>query len=321
MSPTFMRWLSQAPWPSIAVEIAADRVTAVEVRTRSGGATVRSHAIETLSPGLVKPSLTSSNIADVARVSRTVVTAISRMAGRHQHVGLVLPDAAAKVSLIRFDAVPDRAEDLRELIAWQLRKSVPFDVADAQLSYSPGARLTGGGREFAVVIARRDVVAEYEAVCTQAGVKPGVVDVASLNLINLVLAGSPRAGTDGDWLLVHVEPDYTTIAIVRAGALVFYRNSLTPTESDLADFVHQTAMYYEDRLEGAGFGRVILAGAGDDSRGADALRDALSARIHHEVEAIDPRAAATLKGRRHIDQATLDAIASPTGLLVRRRAA
>lgn len=316
-----MRWLSEPPWPAVAVEIAADRVTAVEVRGRSAGATVKAYATAELASGLVAPSLTSSNVSDVARVSRSLGTVLAQMAGRHQHVGLVLPDAAAKVSLIRFDTVPARAEDLRELLAWQLRKSVPFRIDDAQLSYSPGAQLAGGGREFVVVIARRDIVEEYESVCLQAGVKPGVVDVASLNLINLVLAGPSGADPDGDWLLVHVARGYTTIAIIRAGALVFYRNALTQGESDLTDVVHQTAMYYEDRLEGRGFGRVVLAGAGEDGRGADALRDALSARIHRDVEAIDPGAVARVKGRRRLDQTTLDSIASSTGLLVRRQAA
>ena len=32
--------------------------------------------------------------------------------------------------------------------------------------------------------------------------------------------------------------------------------------------VHQTAMYYEDRLSGAGFSRVVLAGAGTPAQGS-----------------------------------------------------
>ena len=48
--------------------------------------------------------------------------------------------------------------------------------------------------------------------------------------------------------------------------LVFFRNRAADGEAGLADMVHQTAMYYEDRLSGAGFrprgaGRRRLTGA------------------------------------------------------------
>ena len=52
------------------------------------------------------------------------------------------------------------------------------------------------------------------------------------------------------------------MAILRGDSLVFFRNRIADGEAGLADMVHQTAMYYEDRLERAGFSRVVLAGGG-----------------------------------------------------------
>ena len=55
--------------------------------------------------------------------------------------------------------------------------------------------------------------------------------------------------------------------------------------------VHQTAMYYEDRLSGAGFRRVLLAvpvsGRGQD---ADYLRRELEQRLGTKVDAVIPAA-------------------------------
>ncbi len=317
--------LLATPWPTVAIEIAPRRVTVAALRSRVGQTLVRAHATEPLPEGVIRPSLTATNVIDTSRVGQALTTALQSIGGRQRQVGLVVPDSAAKVSLVRFETVPAREEDLRELIGWQVRKSAPFKIEDAQISYTPGAPQPGGGREYVVVLARRDVIEEYENVCTNAGVRAGVVDLATFNLINLVIAGNAgnagrHAVASGDWLLVHVEADYSTVAIVRGESLVFYRNAAAQGERDLANFVHQTTMYYEDRLGGKGFGRVILAGAEQDNEDAGALHQAVADRVGREVETINPASVATLKNRRRIDPSTLEALASPVGLLVRRRA-
>src|SRR5262249_58459609 len=114
--------------------------------------------------------------------------------------------------------------------------------------------------------ARVDIVDSYMRACAEAGAEAGVVDLASLNLINAALAAGLEAS--GDMLLVHVAPDYATLAIVRDKHLIFFRMRQLDADADLADLVHQTAMYYEDRLYGAKFSRVVLSGA--SGRGADA---------------------------------------------------
>ena len=105
----------------------------------------------------------------------------------------MLPDTVAKVSLVRFEKVPAKAQDLDQLIRWQVRKAAPFRIEDAQVSWVPGVALAGGGREFVVTVARRDIDREYERACEAAGVHAGLVDLASFNLINAVLAGDAGA--------------------------------------------------------------------------------------------------------------------------------
>jgi Tfp pilus assembly PilM family ATPase len=233
----------------------------------------------------------------------------------------VLPDSAAKVSLIRFEQVPARGQDLEQLVRWQVRKTAPFRIEDAQVSFAPGMALPGGGREFIVALARRDIIEEYERACTAAGAHAGLVDLATFNIINATLAAG--AATAGDTLLVHVASSYTTLSIVRGADLIFYRNRSADEEGSLADLVHQTAMYYEDRLSGSGFSRVLLAGAALSLSHTDAddLRRSLEERLNTRVEGVDPRAAAALTDRIGAGPALLDALTPLVGLLVRERAA
>lgn len=263
----------------------------------------------------------TTNIADSKAVSAALGRVFDRMSIRPKRVALAIPDGVAKVSLLRFEKVPNRAHDLDELIRWQVRKAAPFSVEDAQLTYMQGQKAPDGSTEFVVVMARKDLVREYEAVCEGAGAQAGVVDLATFNVINSVLASSEPPADD--WLLVHVSQEDATMAILRGQHLVFFRNRTADGEAGLADMVHQTAMYYEDRLSGAGFRRVILAGAGSPESGQDAdyLRRELEQRLGTKVDAVDPRSAATLMDRIAANTELLDALAPLVGLLARERAA
>jgi type IV pilus assembly protein PilM len=297
--------------PSVAVEIASTRVTALRL-TAGSPATIAGFAGEPLPAGAVVPSLGALNLIDPGAVA-TSVSRVLQTVGGARHVALVIPDSAAKVSLIRFEQVP-RGPDLEAMLRWQVRKSVPFRVEDAQLTWAEGQPLDGGGREFVVAMARRDVVAQYEAAVAAAGAHAGLVDLASFNLVNLLASG------DGDVLLVHMGADYVTLCIVRAGRIIFYRHRGADGEDSLADLVHQTAMYYEDRLSGRGFSRVVLAGASqgpEGANGADRARRELEERLRVRVEPASFGRAATLTDRISARAALVDELAPLVGILAR----
>jgi Tfp pilus assembly PilM family ATPase len=244
--------------------------------------------------------------------------------GNPRRVGLVIPDLVAKVSLVRFEHVPARTSDLDQLVRWQVRKTAPFPIEDAQVSYVPGIK-AADGQEFVVSLARRSVVEEYEGLCADAGAHAGIVDLATFNVINAALAATPPASTDSDWLLVNVAADYASIAILRGRHLIFFRNRGTEGEGTLADVVHQTSMYYEDRLQGAGFARAFLTGAtGANARqnaDAEELRRSLQERLQRPIETVDASRAAALTDRISASPALLDTLAPLVGLLVRGREA
>jgi Tfp pilus assembly PilM family ATPase len=313
--------LRDAAPPAAAVALSAERVTAAVVERRGGRAAVAAHAMVPLPPGALVPSLTTANLADRAAVGRAVRQALEQI-GRPRRVGLVVPDPVAKVSLVKFQQVPSRTQDLEQLVRWQVRKAAPFPVEDAQISFVPGAR-GADGQEFVVSLARREVVAEYEGLCLDADAHPGIVDLSTFNVINAVLGGS--GAPEGDWLLVNVAPDWASMAILRGADLMFFRNRGAEGEGTLADLVHQTAMYYEDRLSGSGFERVMLCGGasagGTQGPDAGALRGSLEDRLKTKVDAVDPRAAAALTDRVDAPAALLDALAPLVGFLVRDREA
>ncbi len=309
------------PWP---LEIAAHQASAASIEYRSGTAVVSTHATELMPPGALVPSLTAANVHNRQAVIDVIGRVLERT-GRPRRIGLIVPDLVAKVSFVRFEQPPSRAADLEQLVRWQVRKTAPFAVDEAQVSFVPGLK-AADGQEFVVSLARRAIVEEYESICAEAGAHAGVVDLATFNVINAVLASAPpvaASGADSDWLLVNIAPDYASIAILRGKHLIFFRNRVADEEGTLPDLVHQAAMYYEDRLSGGGFARVFLTGAaGAGPRhavDAEQVRRSLQERLGTVVENVDPRLAATLTDRISAGPALLDTLTPLVGLLLRGR--
>ena len=312
-------WLASPP-PSTAIEIASRRVTGVSLSDSGRTRVITSYASEVLPPGAVDPTLNAPNVQDAGALAAAVKAVVGRVTPRGRRVALVLPDTVAKVSLVRFEKVPQKAQDLDQLIRWQVRKAAPFRIEDAQVSWQAGTEPAGGGREFVVTTARRDIVQAYERACEAAGVHAGIVDIATPNVINAVLA-TADIPADADWLLVHVAAEYATLAVIRGEDLVFFRNRPASEAGDLVDLVHQTAMYHEDRLGGGGFRGVVLAGAA--TYGIDPferLRRSIEDRIGTRVEPLDFRSGVSLRDRITVGPETLDALAPAVGVLLRERA-
>ena len=313
-------WLASPP-PSAAVEITLRHVAAVAIASQAGSPVVTGYGAEPLAAGAIEPALNAPNVHDHEALSAAIRAALEKISPRPKRIALVLPDTVAKVSLVRFEKVPAKVQDLDQLIRWQVRKAAPFRIEDAQLSWAPGLELPGGGREFVTTMARRDVIGAYERACEAAGAHAGIVDLASMNLVNAVLAStsSPAAG---DWLLVHVADEYATLAVVRGPNLVFFRNRSAAGPAELADLVHQTAMYHEDRLGGGNFARVVLAGV--VQRGAEQaewVRKSLEDRLGSRIEPLDFRSAVTMRDRISVAPELMDALAPSLGVLLRERVA
>lgn len=307
-------WLASPP-PDAAVEITPSWVSAAAVTLRRGGPAIQSYAVEALPERAVIASLGSPNVVDRAAVAASLRNVVDRLGSRPARVALIIPDVAARVSVVRFEQVPQRREDLDQLVRWQVRKAAPFPIEDASVSYSPGARGTDGSAEFIVVLARNDVIKGYEDACADVGLHAGLVDIASFAVVNLALAAAPSTG--GDWLVVHTRPEYTSIAIVRSGDLIYFRNRPEDDEESLTDAVHQTAMYYQDRLAGLGFERVLLGGIST----AGELGQSLQERLGTPVELIDPTAVAPLSDRIAATIDVMDVLSPLTGVLLRTRTA
>jgi type IV pilus assembly protein PilM len=220
------------------VEIAADRVIAA--RADNAGAAVESVASRTLPPGTIAPNLMADNIQDRVALINAVREALASVGARGKDIALVLPDASTRVSMLDFDVLPEKKADADGVIRFRLKKSLPFDVDKAALSYESMA--SDGGVKVVAAVALQSVVDEYERVIREAGFTPGLVLPSMAAALGAVDATKPT-------LVVKVDPTTVSIAIVHNNELMLFRTiELTATldPEQLADDVYPALVFFED---------------------------------------------------------------------------
>ena len=319
------RMFVSAP-PKVALSISGSTVAAVQVDWKNGAPLLTGYGYAYLADDAVTPMANGGNVVNVRSLSDTIRRALGRLTATPSRVALVLPDVAAKVSLVRLASVPRKEGDLEELLRWKIGQSIPYSVADAQIAYCRGTTGVDGAKEFVVSAVRRDVVEEYEGACIEAGLNPGYVDLTTFNVINAVMSASlSRASPvqevrDSDWMLVNNALDYVSVAIVRKGQLLFFRTLISGSAVTLPDVVHQACMYYKDRLAGDGLQRAYLVNSGNKTEGeeftaGDELAGLESSSV--DVELLAGLLKNCFCGSIKIATSLFDQLLAPLGLLVR----
>src|SRR6266478_3117964 len=155
--------------PKLACEIFADRVLAGRV-SENGGRTLEACASNELSPGSVVPDLMEANLRQPDGVFETLRDTLTTLGGRSRDVIAVLPDAAVRVVLLDFETLPPKREEAESVVRFRLKKSLPFDVEKAKVSYH--VQPSNGGVRVIAAVALLNVIEDYEAAFRQAGYEP-----------------------------------------------------------------------------------------------------------------------------------------------------
>src|ERR1700712_832114 len=213
--------------PRLACEISPQGVVAA--RAETAVAPLSAVARIALAAGAVSPGLRPGNIVDrvavIAAVRKALEDVGARANSRGSDLTLVIPDAAVRVLLLDFDALPNKLSEALPIVRFRLKKMLPFDADDAMVTYQVMSTSRSMVRVLAVAIPP-DVLSEYEAVAREAGFEPGTVLPSTLACVAAMDEGESAA------LLINANPLSVTTAIVRSGILMLHRSvDLQPAAS------------------------------------------------------------------------------------------
>lgn len=258
----------------LACEITPSRVIAA----RGSSRTIDSASARSLSAGAVVPGLTGDNVVRPEELRSVLEDVLTTVGGHGRDVTVVLPDSVVRVVLLDFETLPDKYQDAEGVIRFRLKKSLPFDVDKALLSYD--VRRTSGGVKVVAAVAQPAVVEQYELAFRAAGYQPGVVLPSSLAALGAVEADRPT-------LVLKVDAETTTVTIVDQDQLLLFRTLeggvKAATGERIAEDVYPSLVFLQDNY-GLSVERVLIAGVPSAAEIAPVLEQQTGAKVKDLVD-------------------------------------
>ena len=260
MSPTI-----KTAKPKLACEISADRVLAG--RVIDNGGRLEACAARELAPGSVVPDLVENNLRQRGAVREGIESALGGVAGRAKDVIAIVPDAAVRVMLVEFDTLPSDQEEALGVVRFRLKKSLPFDVEKAMVSYH--AQKVGEEVKVVAAVALGSVIEDYEIAFREAGFDPGVVMPSTLAALGAADGKKPT-------MVIKVDAHTTSIAILNEDQLQLFRTlenarGVTINGEQLAEEVYPSIVFFQDTYH-LNIERIYVAGLPESGWAATALR-------------------------------------------------
>jgi len=264
--------------PKVACEIAPDRVMAGRVSDR--GAIVDC-ASSDLAAGVLTPDLTETNLRDRNAVYRVLHDTLDSVSGRASDVIAVLPDASVRVVLLDFEVLPANRQEAEAVVRFRLKKSLPFDVDKAKVSYH--AQPSNNGVRVVAAVVLNNVLEEYESLFREAGYNPGVVLPSTLAALGVADGQRPT-------LVVKVDARTTSIAILADQQLLLFRtlenqSGTAVSGEKLAEEVYPSVVFFQDTYH-LNIDEIYVAGLPKAKQAAPALEAQTGARVWDLIGAL-----------------------------------
>jgi type IV pilus assembly protein PilM len=198
----------------VGLDIGSSAVKAIEIKPAGKGYKVGAIGVEPIPPD----SIVDGAIIDSGAVSEAIRRLFANKQFKSKDVAASLSGNSVIVKKITLPVMSE--QELAESIYWEAEQYIPFDIQDVNLDYEildPGTGPDSqGAMEVLLVAAKKDKIADYTGVITQAGRTAVVVDVDAFALQN---AFEANYGADPGQVVVLLNAGASAINInIIAGA-------------------------------------------------------------------------------------------------------
>ncbi len=247
--------LLKDPPPTHAFELSEEGMSFAPVAEPARSEFVR------FEPGVLLVSPAHENIQQPHVLMEQIRSVLPANGHRKRRAAVILPDYCARIAVLDFDTFPSDPDEQKALVRFRLKKSVPFEVDTAMVSYveqprSASAATGSRSVEILAAVMSSEIVEQYEAPFRAAGFQPGLVTTSSIAALNLLQA-------DGITLLVKLGGRILSVLVLMDNAVKLARCIEMDQAGvlDIESVLHPTIAYIEDELKSrpqlvwlAGFG-------------------------------------------------------------------
>ena len=218
----------------VGLDIGSSAVKAVELKAVGKGYKVVAFAIEPIPPD----SIVDGAIIDGAAVADAIRRVFENKGFKTKEVAASLSGNAVIVKKINLPVMTET--ELAESIYWEAEQYIPFDIQDVNLNYQildagTGAESTGT-MDVLLVAAKKEKIADYTGVISQAGRLPVIMDVDAFALQN---AYEVNYG---------LEPE-AVVVLLNAGASAININIITGAQSVFTRDISMGGNSYTEEIQ------------------------------------------------------------------------
>ena len=136
-------------------------------------------------------------------------------------------------------------EELEESIKWEAEQYIPFDINEVNLDF----QILGGEMddlmEVLLVAAKKELIDDYVALVSDAGLRPMVIDVAGFAVAN-AFAANYDSSSDEVIALVNIGAQMVNINVLAGGVPTFTRDIATGGNQLTEELQKSLSLSYED---------------------------------------------------------------------------
>ncbi|MBK5295320.1 MAG: hypothetical protein JJE04_27035 [Acidobacteriia bacterium] len=206
-------------------------------------------AVSPMADNVLLPDVLQKHILELAPMNG---------ARKRREAALILPDYCTRVTVLDFDTFPAKRIEQLPLIRFRMKKTVPFDLDEAALSYQVVEKRGSKKVDVLVAAAAVEIVAKYEAPLRAAGLQTGFITTSMLAAMDLL----PK---DGLHLAAKLSGSTLTVTVCEGRNPKLVRCVQLPELNmrEVMTVLYPTVAYAEDELPErpkviylAGFGEV-----------------------------------------------------------------
>ncbi|MBV9217598.1 MAG: hypothetical protein JO053_15630 [Acidobacteria bacterium] len=242
-------FLTEPRYPSAALGVEADSLTAISLQGSKEQLSVRQAATIALPPGLIIPSFVDTNIVDTREFTSCLREVVENAGLLNQkRWSVTLPSGAARTAILTLENEPASKQEADEIIDWKAEQTFGSPAAEMRLAVEKvDPDKDGRSRYFAAAV-KLLIIDEYESIFEGLGWRAGLILPRAVGEANWLLDR-----VDGDSLLISETSEGFNAMLMRASQPTVVR-SVTCEAGEVEDEIFRLVMFYNDRFGAASDG-------------------------------------------------------------------
>jgi len=183
------------------------------------------------------------NVIDPDYLAQAIEHIALSAPGKRRTAALILPDYCGRIMVLDFDTFPSKPGEREALVKFRMKKSVPYDIDTAAVSFAI-QHVDGKRHEIVAAVVSLDIVARYEAVFHGRGFHTGLVTTSSIAALDLIR-------TPGVTVAARLSGRALSVSVVEDGRIKLVRCVELPdvTREEMEGVLIPTLAYIEDELK------------------------------------------------------------------------